>query len=142
MPYERLLSYFYYLHNARLQLIHQQQHIKETVDNRQQQTQQQAQLLRSLSLEQQRQQAILLQQHKQHEQALAKVSNQLTAHQQQLATLLANKQALEKLIQELQRVHVLFVQPKSPFSDSRGKLNWPASGKLVKRFGSAIDQSG
>lgn len=63
---------------------------------------------------------------------------------QQLNTLLANKQALEQLVTQLNTPSPktpVYQQPSQPFVNMQGKLTWPTVGQITQRFGSSVDQT-
>ena len=69
-------------------------------------------------------------------QVLTALTAESKARAASLERMQREKAALEKLLRELRRASSRFpTDSKSPFAGMRGKLAWPASGKLVARFG-------
>jgi septal ring factor EnvC (AmiA/AmiB activator) len=69
-------------------------------------------------------------------QVLTALTAESKARAASLERMQREKAALEKLLRELRRASSRFpTDSKSPFTGMRGKLAWPASGKLVARFG-------
>jgi len=67
---------------------------------------------------------------------LASLTAESMARSASLQRLQREQAALEKLLRELRRVAPKFPPDnRSPFANMRGKLTWPASGRLVARFG-------
>jgi septal ring factor EnvC (AmiA/AmiB activator) len=69
-------------------------------------------------------------------QVLTALTTESKARAASLERMQREKAALETLLRELRRASSRFpTDSKSPFALMRGKLAWPASGKLVARFG-------
>ena len=67
---------------------------------------------------------------------LASLNAEARARSASLQRLQREQAALEKLLRELRRAAPRFpTDSRSPFAGMRGKLSWPASGKLVARYG-------
>ncbi|CAM4438575.1 MAG: Murein hydrolase activator EnvC [Legionellaceae bacterium] len=143
---QRMLIYYRYISDARMfamtNLNQSLQHVRAsqiTLKNEKKKLQ--------AMLAQQQQQRMTLESTQSNKKALLhKLNSKIESQHQRLTQLLANKEALEKLIKRLQEQSRLnqsfFPQGGIPFINLSGKLPWPTKGMIVKRFGSAIDISG
>ncbi|MEY4357956.1 MAG: hypothetical protein RL469_1282 [Pseudomonadota bacterium] len=70
-------------------------------------------------------------------QVLAQLNVEARNRAAALQRLQREQAALEKLLRELRKAAQKFPPPdvKSPFANLRGKLGWPANGKVIARFG-------
>lgn len=73
---------------------------------------------------------------RQRSKVLAELRNEARDRERQLKRLQAQQAGLEKLLKDLDRALKDFpVDPRDGFAKLRGRLSWPAPGKLVARFG-------
>lgn len=107
---------------ANLQELEQQGH------ERQQQLKQTEQQLN-------KQQRQLNQEQQQRKQLLANINKQLQSKESQLRQLLEDAKALEQLVQHIEEQSKKIAKPTVKFSSLRGKLPWPAKGRLSASFG-------
>jgi septal ring factor EnvC (AmiA/AmiB activator) len=136
----REVTYYRYLTQARL---NQLQHMQETMENLAQTEQaiedQEAQLA---ELNANHQKELLTQEKNQQQQqsVLSHLNESIDSKQQRLATLLANKQALENLLTRLQtQSHSHHFFKSNALPSSGGSMPWPTFGQLQERFGDAIE---
>lgn len=68
---------------------------------------------------------------------LAKLNKQISSEQQKLNKLVAERKALEQIIQRLDEAITDLAVPTTaqPFTARKGKMAWPTKGKLRHRFG-------
>lgn len=137
---DRMLTYYHYIEEQRLQLITQ---FSQTLAVLQQTThaiQTHTQQLTVLNTQQQKQQQSLIKNSQQRKQLLNSLDNRMKTKQQQLQILLANKRALEQVVQRLQKSNS-YHATKFTFTAPHGRLSWPTQGKIIQHFGTKILQS-
>jgi septal ring factor EnvC (AmiA/AmiB activator) len=137
----RILTYYRYIQAARLQAMGQLNHAIKTVAITQQQIKSQTQQLQILGQHETAQKDNLALNFQQRQQILGQIQASIHNKAQTLATLLANKKALEALILRLRDSNSHFVQPRVSFTAMRGKLPWPVSGNIIQHFGSSINET-
>lgn len=136
----RILTYYHYINQHQLQLIQQYSQTLQALAQTRQQIEQHTQQLAKLQHQQQLERTHLEQTQQGRESLLTVLKTRIQTKNEQLKTLLANKQALERVVQQLQRApHLVTANPI--FTKHRGKLAWPTQGKLIERFGVAIQHS-
>ncbi len=75
---------------------------------------------------------------------LASLEAELVARSDEREELLGNRQHLQELIDEINRI-VADIPPQpqmTPFADARGKLPWPLEGRLLTEFGATYSDGG
>lgn len=82
-----------------------------------------------------KQQQQLNREQQQRKQLLNSINSQLRSKESQLRQLLENAKALEQLIQQIKTKDQQRLTQGSKFSALKGKLPWPANGKLSAKFG-------
>lgn len=139
----RLLSYYRYLNSARSEFMNQlQDHLKTLQDQRAVLQKQQSVIKQSLQ-QQQRDQIKLIFMEQRHKQLLNQLGQKIQTNNQLLTQRLADKRALEAVLQKLQinSNNIPFPNSGTPLNKLQGKLPWPTAGKVTKQFGSDIGGS-
>ncbi len=140
-----LLMYYHYITQAQMQtMTHLQQSITQYQENQNQIQHQYTQLL-SLKQTQINNQLSLQKTKSQREQLIATINQDIQTKHQKLIQLLANKKQLQqtvaalrtKMSEHLSRA----VLGNAPFSRLQGKLAWPLQGRILRNFGTQIEQS-
>lgn len=134
----RMLMYYHYLEQHRMALMQNYQTSLSKVLTTQQAVTKHTQQLKSLQNQQLHTKTQLEKIKTQREQLLTNVNNEISNKNQQLKTLIANKAALEQVLNRIQKHPITEVYPT--FS-THGKLRWPTAGKIISHFGSPILQS-
>lgn len=134
----RALKYHHYFLQARAEKIaayvttlHELAAVEETIQlNREELTNNRHELSR------QQKQLVAQQQQRQH--VLAALQKSVRTDEQHLEQLLLERKRLETVIQQLNESITALALPASvqPFHKLKGKMAWPAQGKLERRFGS------
>jgi septal ring factor EnvC (AmiA/AmiB activator) len=145
----RIVTYFAYLDNARIQSITQLSQAVIKLKSEQSQITHQKKDLQTTLQKQQKTQQHLSSIQKVQQQQLKQVNERLAKKNHHLNTLIANKKALEQLLTTLQKTqksnqkkHLTFsVSPSEPFEHLKGKLPWPVKGKVWNHFGMPIKGS-
>ncbi len=85
------------------------------------------------------QQQVLLQQQSSRKQTLSKIERKIASKDAKLIALESDRRSLEALLQRVVQVVGDFIMPiaEQPFPKLKGKMPWPAQGKVIKRFGSS-----
>jgi len=136
------LDYYHYLYQARLDAIQGLTTSIRYVQTLQQDILKKTKTLQELRLKQIEQQADYKQNRVQQEKLVQSLNKQLKNNNQQIAQLMSNKKALEKVIVQTQQ------QPRydssarysqsTKFANLRGKLPWPTKGRIISGFHTAI----
>lgn len=140
----RMLTYSRYLLQNRKQAIDEINHTLAELTKNKQAIQSQAQSLLNLKTEQQQDNQELQRVKHNRERSLQKLNSDIQSQQQRLTTLIANKQALEKMLVQLEaKPPSFYYLPSrgSSFDRLRGKLRWPTLGAIVENFGTQIQES-
>lgn len=138
----RIKSYYHYLNQARLHVMGKIEKLLQEIAENQQQIISTVQQLEALKKQQQQKKHQLQQLKSQQGEIVNKLSQQITSNQQHLTQLIANKKALEDIIQNLKRVNrPAFADLNKPFAKEHGRLHWPTTGTIAKHFGTPIGQS-
>lgn len=136
----RALAYYDYHNKARSERIGQ---VKQTLANLKQiQTSilDQTNKLESLKLEHEKKLRDFHQFRATRRDIIARLQRDINEQGIELQTLQENERELGKLIQGLeqkQAVTIEMYEDMPPFNTLKGRLNWPAKGRLLKRFGSS-----
>lgn len=139
----RMLVYHRYLLNSRMQLI---EHIETTLDHIKQNKKKintAALNLQELKSTQQKQHNELIQEQQTRTKILTSVKNKIRNQNEQLKTLLANKENLEKLLTHLaaQETVAQTKVPEQSITQICSKYVWPTHGRIEQHFGSSIQGS-
>ncbi|WP_175609529.1 murein hydrolase activator EnvC [Shewanella sp. UCD-KL21] len=133
---ERMLAYYQYLNNARIKAITS---LKTTIEQLEQVKVEQIneqQKLNALILEQQKQAKQLAKEQSQRQQTLAQIQRTLTSKGAELEQLQIEEASLKHLIEQ-----AVLAAKNSPSMDGlaklRGKLKWPTKGRVSSKFGSS-----
>lgn len=135
----RTLAYYGYFSRAQLQTI---EATRSNIDKLQEtdiKLQQGSDRLASLKQQQQQEQNELAARKAEQKTLLGKLDNRIQGNERSLATMLADEQALTKLMQELEAKRAKSKEvPDS--SKLKGKLQWPTPGKIEHSFGDPRNQ--
>lgn len=136
----RLLTYYKYVHNARLDLIDQYSQVLMKLNNTQHRVKVATVQLSSLESQQQEQYKKLLTIKQQRQELLKNVQQNIKSQQQKLDKYIADEKALAAIIRKLntKTSTVTFTQS---LSKSPKKFRWPASGNLENLYGKSIANS-
>ena len=133
---DRMLSYFGYFNQARLQLVGEIKKILAQLAETRQDIVNRTHELQVLQLQLARQKQRLLALKTQREQVLQHLKRQIKDHEAELVQFAADKRALQKMLQQLP-AQVL----RQKFYRLRGHLPWPVTGQLISQFGQTIAHS-
>lgn len=135
---QRLLTYYEYLNRARLEEIESYRTAIERVESiRGTLLDRNRQLTESSTrLAQARQE--LEQEKTQREKAIADVGRQLRRSEKELGQMIENQKQLEAVLREVEKAvaNLGLTEDATPFAELRRKLPWPASGPVVRDYGS------
>lgn len=140
-----LLMYYHYIAAEQMQtMTHLQQSIAQYQENQNQIQHQYTQLL-SLKQAQINNQLSLQKTKSQREQLMVTINQDIKTKNQKLTQLLANKKQLQQTVESLRTKmseHLSrAVLGNAPFSHLQGKLTWPLQGRVLRNFGTQIEQS-
>jgi septal ring factor EnvC (AmiA/AmiB activator) len=135
----RMLVYFGYFSRARLEQIDAMRNTQQRLDQLELSIEEKTLALNDLRSRQQQEAAQLQEQKYQRARALAQLSKELSSQGGELKRMQSNAEQLQELIRSLQTL-LADIPPdaikEQPFEAMKGKLRWPASGRLTERFGS------
>lgn len=137
----RMLIYHRYLLNSRLQLIDQTSATLSRIKQNKKKINSTALTLQELKTTQQKQHNELIWEKQNRTKILATVTTKIRTQNEQLKTLIANKENLEKLISKLAAAEETTKTPELPKTQISGKNVWPTRGKIAQHFGSSIQGS-
>ena len=138
----RTMTYYEYLSGDNLQRLESfNETLTELQATRQQKLQAQAEVIRLEEQVSERQQSLQTQKANR-EQALAALKQDISERRNERSTLEADRDRLEKLLREVEEAIASIPSPTEtqPFGQRRGKLDWPAQGRLVAAFGGSMAQ--
>jgi septal ring factor EnvC (AmiA/AmiB activator) len=141
----RMLVYFSYFSRARQAKIETIRDTLQQLDSLQADIQVKTRSLNALRDDQRQQAAQLRSQKQQREQVLARLNKQLSEQGGELKRLQADEKQLQVLVHSLQELLSDIPADSSqqkPFKSLKGRLRWPAQGRLAQRFGSRRGDSG
>ena len=135
---ERMLSYYRYINEARMSEIHSYETTIEQLSNLESLITAQNQELRSKAAELDQQQQSLLSVRAEKQQVLALINSELAAAGNELEIKLEDRARLDELLTRITAgITNLTAQADTrPFSEMRGNLLLPVSGKIEQAFGS------
>ncbi len=141
----RMLAYFSYFSQARQDRINAMRQAMRTVAGLKAGVERKTQALRDLQSTQQGQAERLREQQRQRLDVVARLQQRLHRQGDALKGLQADKKQLQALVESLQQL--LSDIPadsgqEKPFKQLKGRLHWPAKGKLERRFGNTRGKSG
>ncbi|NKF52116.1 peptidoglycan DD-metalloendopeptidase family protein [Shewanella sp. WXL01] len=132
---ERMLTYYQYLNNARMQAIADLKSTAQELNQVVSQQQQQQQKLNSTILSQQKYAKTLSAEQNQRQQTLTQLQRTLSSKGAELEQLQIEEASLKQIVQQAMRA-----AKNSPSMDGlaklKGKLKWPTKGRTSKKFGS------
>ena len=132
--FERTLSYYSYLNNARIKQIDSlKTTLIELAANQDKLAATQSQLVVLLAEQKQKQNALVLAQNER-KTSLQQLKKQLSSTQSAIDYLKQNEQMLRDTLQELQQQVQEIIRFDGLLAD-KGKLNWPSRGRLTHKFG-------
>jgi len=140
----RMLTYYDYFNRARAVRIGEIDHKLAEIGVLEHAIAQQAEMLEQLHGEQTQQLQALRESRSSRRQILVKLGGEIKTKQQKLEVLLQDERNLSELVIKLRRA-LAEIPPESPpgpgdgapFASHKGKLSWPARGKITARYGSA-----
>lgn len=132
----RIMSYYDYFHEARSQQIAEVNRLLQSIINDKQQISLTTQTLQNKQYQLQSEKKILLEQQSERNVLVAKLNTDIISKDKRLDNLLTNKKNLTLLITKLKQAldDIPVLPTEKPFSKQRGKLYWPAKGKVKKLF--------
>ncbi|GIU20830.1 MULTISPECIES: murein hydrolase activator EnvC [unclassified Shewanella] len=131
---ERLLAYYEYLNNARIDSIEQLQTTLKELDQIQADQQEQQSQLNKLVLERQQQAKKLSQEQSQRQSTLTQLQRTLSSSGAKLEQLQIEEASLKRVVE--QALTAMKNNPSYDGLSSRKKLKWPANGRIRSAFGS------
>ncbi|MFQ5644980.1 MAG: murein hydrolase activator EnvC family protein, partial [Thiogranum sp.] len=141
----RMLTYFGYLSRARMAQIDAIHAMMDELHATETSIQDTTRALTELRGRQQLASQRLREKKQKREQVLAQVKRELESQNNELQRLRSDEKRLQKLLASLREMLAdipLDASQQQPFRSLRGKLHWPARGRLVTRFGSRRGSSG
>lgn len=140
----RMLTYYDYLNRARAARIEEIDHRLAEIGVLEHAIAQQAETLEQLHGEQARQLQALRESRGARRQILVKLDGEIKTKQQKLEALLQDERNLSELLIKLRRALAEIPADRppgpgdsSPFASHKGKLSWPARGKITARYGAS-----
>lgn len=138
----RMTIYYNYLYQYQQQLIEKLQNTLKKLSANKNQLEKQQKKLDQLIKTQQKERSALSQTAKQRQYLITTINKNINNKNQQLTTLSHNKQQLERTLQQLENHPPSNNSGQnSNFIDLKGHLAWPTQGKVIKNFGTKIQQS-
>ncbi|MDX2506874.1 MAG: peptidoglycan DD-metalloendopeptidase family protein [Gammaproteobacteria bacterium] len=133
----RVMSYYDYFNNARSKQIEEVNALLQSISEDKQQITLTSQTLHDKQLQLQREQQALQAKQAERNVLVAKLSQDIAAKDKQLIDLRKDKKNLSILINKLKKAldDIPVLPTEKPFVKQRGKLYWPAKGKVKKLFG-------
>ncbi|WP_428985313.1 murein hydrolase activator EnvC family protein [Shewanella corallii] len=132
---ERMLAYYQYLNDARIQAITNLKITMEELTSLEEREQERKTKLNALMLDQQKQADELAKEQDQREQTLAQLQRVLQDKGAHLEQLQIEEASLKRVLDEAKRA-VKQSASLNGLAKSRGKLSWPTKGKVRHRYGS------
>jgi len=136
----RMLVYYDYLNASRFEQMKQIQQSLEKLAGIEQEINTEEQRLQQLLAKEEAEKQQLESARQERERIIAALNQQLQSKEQELTGLQANEKQLQKLLLELQDALAdISVDPAvdNPFATLKGKLPWPAKGRIGASFGSS-----
>lgn len=136
----RALTYYDYYHRARLERMQQITGKISKIAHLEHQIEQDQQQLQGLARAYQAEHLTLKTNQQEQSQLLGKINKEIQSRDQELVKLLDQKKHLENVLSILQNETLdlqLDRENGKPFAYYKGSLEWPAQGKMLKRYGSA-----
>ncbi len=142
----RLITYYHYVNRNRLHNIEALHRTLAQFDNNQQQITTHYQQLKKLTEDVRAKQKHLAKSQASRERLLNRLNRRIQSRHQRLAQLLADKNALEQAVNRIAQDKRLTTDSNlanmgKTFSQLRHHITWPASGQLIARFGTKVEQS-
>ncbi len=127
--------YLRYFNAAQIEAINGLNSELKNLKTLEQDVRKQQQQLKETAQQLNKQQQQVKQQQQQRKQLLSTINAQLQSKESRLHQLLEDAKSLEQLVQNIKEQSQQRLARKTKFSTLRGKLPWPAKGKLSARFG-------
>ncbi len=137
----RVMRYLDYISQARLEIMKAIKQTLASLSITQKAIQQKQVSLNQLKQKKINQKQLLEKYKKTRTITLAHLNHLIQSKVEKLSVLRANKRALGALVEKLQKVALRELVSKANFAKMRGRLPWPARGRLLKRFGAPIEHS-
>ncbi len=141
----RMLTYFRYFSRARMAQIESIRNMMDELHETESSIQDMTRALTELRGRQQAASQRLQEKKQVREQVLVQINRQLENQSDELQRLREDEKQLQKLLASLQEMLADIpadASQQQPFRSLKGKLRWPASGKLTTRFGARRGNSG
>jgi septal ring factor EnvC (AmiA/AmiB activator) len=130
----RFLEYYRYFNLARIAAIQSAQETAEKIKQAAASIQQQTEKLSSTKNELSTKQVSLNQEQKKRQLVLQTTTQQIQSTQKQLEILIANKNHLENVIQEINLQQQYGYAPGASFLQMKGKLHWPVNSRKIAQY--------
>lgn len=141
----RMQAYFAYFSRARMQQIDTMRETLQQLEQLQTAVDEKSRQLTELHARQQDESRQLGEQKRSRELALAELSREVRSQGGELERLRSDEQQLRELVYSLQELLADIpadASTQQPFATLKGKLHWPAAGRLANRFGTRRSGSG
>lgn len=135
----RTLAYYGYFSRAQLQTIEATRNNIAKLEETNTKLQQGSDKLEALKKEHKQEQNKLGERKSEQKRVLGKLDNRIQGNERSLATMLADEQALSKLLRELEAKRAKSKSVPAP-GKLKGKLQWPTQGKIEHSFGAPRNQ--
>lgn len=134
----RLLRYYDYINKMRTQQIEGYLATAKQLDLVQNEIITRSQTLQQVRVSLQQRRSELIAEQKNRQQVIQKLSQEISGKGTELQKLQADQKRLEELLSAVTEALVRLPAPKDalPFAQMRGKLPWPATGRILSSFGS------
>lgn len=132
----RIMTYYDYFNEARSQQITEVNQLLQSIINDKQQISLTTQTLQEKQYQLQSEKKLLDEQQTERNTLVAIINTDITSKDKKLDSLLKNKKNLTLLLNKLKKAldDIPLLATEKPFSKQRGKLYWPAKGKVKKLF--------
>lgn len=134
----RMMVYYDYFNRARTRQMDQINEVMEALDRMREETGLEEQRLRELQNRELEETESLAEARVQRQELLTALGSDIRNKDQELKGLKKSEGRLQKLIEQLQDAWInqaLDAEVSTPFETRKGKLRWPAKGRLTARFG-------
>lgn len=134
--FERLLGYYGYFNRARLEQVAELRKTQNQLEGVKADIVTEQQILENQAREQRQQQGVLQSQQKEQQNIAAKLAREQSADQQRISQLRKDQEALEQVLAAI--IAAMRDEPRlDGLASLKGKLAWPADGKVQRLFGVA-----
>lgn len=132
----RIMTYYDYFHEARSQKITEVNNLLEKIMSDRQQINLVTQTLHDKQYQLKQEKQLLQEKQAERNSLVAKLNQDIISQDKKLANLLKDKKNLTSLINKLKKAldDIPVLPTEKPFAKQRGKLYWPAKGKVKKLY--------